>query len=59
MLNRVRITSWYDNTPFNDIGFEIRAVAVCGRARYLSVTGAPQNIESLRVSGKETYQIDQ
>ena len=33
----------------------IRALAVLGRARYLLVTGAPHNIESLRVSGKETF----
>ena len=34
-----------------DTGFEIRAPAVWGRARYLSVKEAPHNIESLRVSG--------
>ena len=36
-----------------DTGFEIRALAVRGRARYLSVTEAPHNIESLRVTGKQ------
>ena len=30
------------------------ALAVWGRARYLSVTDVPHNIESLRVSGEET-----
>ena len=34
--------------------FEVRALAVWGRARYLSVTGALHNIQSLRVSGEET-----
>ena len=36
-------------------GFEIRASAVWGRARYLSVTEAPHNTEFLRVSRKETF----
>ena len=34
--------------------FEIQALAVLGRARYLSVTGATHNIQSSRVSGDET-----
>ena len=34
--------------------FEIRSLAVWGRACYLSVTEAPHNIEYLRVSGEET-----
>ena len=38
-----------------DTGFEIRAMAVWGRARYLSFTKALHNIESLRVSGEETF----
>ena len=38
-----------------DTGFEIPAQAVWGRARYLSVTGAPHNSASLRVSGEETF----
>ena len=38
-----------------DTGFEIRALAVWGRARYLSVTEAPHNIESLGVKGEETF----
>ena len=33
-----------------DIGFEIRALEAGSRARYHSVTEAPQNIESLKVS---------
>ena len=36
-------------------GFEIRALAVWDRARYLSVTEAPYNIASLWVNGKETF----
>ena len=38
-----------------DTGFEIRALAVWGRAHHLSVTEVPHNIESLRVSGEETF----
>ena len=34
--------------------FEIRALAVWGRAHYFSVTDFPRNIESVRVSGEET-----
>ena len=41
-----------DMTP--DAGFGVRALAVWGRTRYLSVTEALHNIESLRVSGEET-----
>ena len=36
-----------------DTKFDIRALAVWGWARYLSVSEAPHNIESLRVSGQE------
>ena len=36
-------------------GLEIRVLAVWGRARYLSVTEAPYDIESFRVSGEETF----
>ena len=32
-----------------------RELAIWGRARYISVTGAPQNIESSRVSEEETF----
>ena len=35
-------------------GFVYRALSVWDRARYLSVTEAHQNIESLRMSGEET-----
>ena len=35
--------------------FEIRALAVWGRARYLSVTEADHNIETKHVSGEETF----
>ena len=38
-----------------ETGFEICAVAVCGRARYLSVTNVPYNIESLQVSGEKHF----
>ena len=34
---------------------KIRTLAVWGRTRYLSVTEALHNIESLRVSGEETF----
>ena len=34
---------------------QICAVAVCGRARYLSVTNVPYNIESLQVSGEKHF----
>ena len=38
-----------------DTGFEIRAMSVWGRARYHLVTEVHHNIESLRVSGEETF----
>ena len=44
-LHLARRTSW---------GFEIQAMAVWARVRYLSATEAPHNIKSLQVSGKET-----
>ena len=47
--------SW--NSPPHT-GIEIRALSVLGRARYLSVTEAPLNVESLRVSGKETWRSE-
>ena len=37
------------------IEFNIRALVVWGRARYLSVTEASPNTESLRVSGGKTF----
>ena len=52
VLRMVRWMRWY--CPPDTI-FEIRALAVRGRARYLSVTEAPHNIESLRVRGEETF----
>ena len=33
----------------------MRSMAAFGRARYPSVTEAPHNTESLRVSGEETF----
>ena len=41
--------------PFRPTEFEIRSLAVLGRARYLSVMEAPQNFESSRVGGEETF----
>ena len=38
-----------------DAEFEIGALAIWGRVRYLSVTEAPLNIEYLRVSEEETF----
>ena len=38
-----------------DTGFEIRALAVWGRACYFSVTEVPHNNESLRMSREETF----
>ena len=38
-----------------DTEFEIRALAVWGRARYLSVMEASHNIESIRVNREETF----
>ena len=49
--NLLRVMRWMKWHCPPDTGFEIRALADLGRARYLSVTGAPHNIESLRVSG--------
>ena len=40
---------------YPDTGIDIRALAVRGRARYLSVKEAPNNIKSLRISGEETF----
>ena len=39
----------------SDTGFEIWALAVWGRGRYLSVTEALQNNKSSQVSGEETF----
>ena len=46
----VRLLRWH--CP-SDTEFEIQALALCGRARYFSVTEAPPNIISLQVSGEE------
>ena len=50
LLSMVRWMRWHCPP---DTGFEIRALMVWGRARYLSATEVPHNIESLRVSGEE------
>ena len=39
----------------NHVGFEVRTLAVWGRARYFSVTETSHIIESLRVSRGETF----
>ena len=38
-----------------DTGFEIRALAVCGRARYLSITEAPHNTDFHTWMGKKHF----
>ena len=38
-----------------DTGFELGAIAVRGRARYLSITEAPKNTDYLRVNGKVIF----
>ena len=52
LLRMVRWMRWHCSP---DTGFEIRPLVVWGRTRYHSVTEAPHNIESLRVSGEETF----
>ena len=52
LLRTVKWMRWHC-TP--DTGFEIQALAAWGRARYLSVTEVPHNVDFLRVSGKETF----
>ena len=42
----------YRDRRKSDIGFKIRALAVWGQARYISVTEVTHNIESLRVIPK-------
>ena len=51
-MRKVRWMKWHCPP---DTGFEIRTLAIWGRARYLSVTGAPHNVDSLRVSREETF----
>ena len=46
---------WWHCLP--DTRLEIRTLAVWGRARYVSVTEAPHNIESLRVSVEEAFRF--
>ena len=59
-LNWARRTSWgsWEECDYTyctpDTWFEIRALAVWGRARYFSVTKAPHNIKCLRVSREES-----
>ena len=43
--NLLRMVRWMRWHCPPDTGFEIRALAVWGRARYLSVTEAPNNTE--------------
>ena len=52
LLRMVRWIRWH--CPL-DTGFGIRTLAVWDRARYISVTEVPHNIESSRVSGEETF----
>ena len=48
----MRMVSWHCTS---DTRFKTRALVVWARARYLSITEAVRNIESLRVSGEETF----
>ena len=48
---------WMGCSP--DTVYEIRALTAWGRARYLSVTEVPHNIESLQVSGEETFRLSE
>ena len=54
-LNWARRTSWGWWDEWDDTGFEIRALAVWGRARYLSVTEAPHNTEFHTWMGKKHF----
>ena len=49
--NTPRMVKWMRWHCPPNIGFEIRALTVWGRARHLSITETPHNIESLRVRG--------
>ena len=53
--NLLRMVRWMRWHCPPDTRFEIRALAIWGRARYLSITEASHNIEYLRVSGEETF----
>ena len=52
LLRMVRWMRWHFPP---DTGFEIRALAVWGRARYLSVTEAPHNTEFYTWMGKKHF----
>ena len=52
LLRMVRWLRWHCST---DTGFEIRALAVWGRARYLSVTEAPRNTDFHTWMGKKHF----
>ena len=53
--NLLRMFGWIRWQCAPDIGFEIRALGVWGRARNLSVTEAPYTTESSRVRRVETF----
>ena len=53
--NLQRMVSWMKWHYPPDTGFKIRTPAVWDRARYLSVTKVPHNIEYSQVSGEETF----
>ena len=53
--NLPRMVIWLRWACPSDTRFEIRALAVWSRARYLSVIEVSHNIESLWVSGEETF----
>ena len=46
---------WDETACSSDTWFEMRAQAAWGWVRYLSVTEAPHNIESLRVNAEENF----
>ena len=52
LLRMIRWSKWYCPP---DAGFEIRSLTVWNRGRYLSVTEAPHNTESVRVRGKKHF----
>ena len=51
----VRMVRWLRWHCLPDTGFEIRALAVWGRARYLSVTEAPHNTDFYTWMGKKRF----
>ena len=52
--NLLRMMRWVRGRRPPDTGFEIRALVIWGRARYLSVIEAPDNNIYLRLSREET-----